>query len=192
MWTKGSTPVAIRYGWLSGFLSTMRQQFTPIRTVKIKTSDNTKCWQVHEETESLIHCWWKDKNSTDILEDSSVQSLSHVQLFVTPWITAVQSFCHWRQARVNTGILDSLQISPLITPQVFVFTSASNLSPSLLSPNSLTGNWTVKKAEHQRIDAFELWCLRRLLRVPWTARRSKQSILGDLPWVFIGRTDAET
>ena len=38
-------------------------------------------------------------------------------------------------------------------------------------------NWTVKKAEHQRIDAFELWCWRRLLRVPWTARRSIQSIL---------------
>ena len=38
-------------------------------------------------------------------------------------------------------------------------------------------NWTVKKAEHQRIGAFELWCWRRLLRVPWTARRSSQSIL---------------
>ena len=38
-------------------------------------------------------------------------------------------------------------------------------------------SWTVKKAEHRRIDAFELWCWRRLLRVPWTARRSKQSIL---------------
>ena len=38
-------------------------------------------------------------------------------------------------------------------------------------------SWTVKKAEHQIIDAFELWCLRRLLRVPWTARRSNQSIL---------------
>ena len=38
-------------------------------------------------------------------------------------------------------------------------------------------SWTVKKAEHQRIDAFELWCWRRLLRVPWTARRSSQSIL---------------
>ena len=37
-------------------------------------------------------------------------------------------------------------------------------------------SWTVKKSEHQRIDAFELWCWRRLLRVPWTARRSKQSI----------------
>ena len=41
-------------------------------------------------------------------------------------------------------------------------------------------SWTVKKAEHQRIDAFELWCWRRLLRVPWTARRSNQSILKEI------------
>ena len=42
------------------------------------------------------------------------------------------------------------------------------------------GSWTMKKAEHWRIDAFELWCGRRLLRVPWTARRSKQSILKEI------------
>ena len=52
-------------------------------------------------------------------------------------------------------------------------------------------SWTVKKAERQRIDAFELWCWRRLFRVPWTSRKSNQSILKDQSWVFIGRTDAE-
>ena len=41
-------------------------------------------------------------------------------------------------------------------------------------------SWTIKKAKHQRIDAFELWCWRRLLRVPWTARRSNQSILKEI------------
>ena len=41
-------------------------------------------------------------------------------------------------------------------------------------------SWTVKKAEHRRIDAFELWCWRRLLRIPWTARRSNQSILKEI------------
>ena len=41
-------------------------------------------------------------------------------------------------------------------------------------------SWTIKKAEHQRIDAFELWCCRRLLRVPWTARRSNLSILKEI------------
>ena len=61
-------------------------------------------------------------------------------------------------------------------------------------------SWTVKKAERRKIDAFELWYWRRLLRVPWTARRSNLSILkeiqpvhpkGDKSWVSIGRTDAE-
>ena len=48
--------------------------------------------------------------------------------------------------------------------------------------------WTIKKAEHQRIDAFELWCWRRPLRVPWTARRSKQSILKEVnPEYSLGR-----
>ena len=41
-------------------------------------------------------------------------------------------------------------------------------------------SWTIKKAEHQRIDAFELWCWRRFFRVPWTARRSNQSILKEI------------
>ena len=52
-------------------------------------------------------------------------------------------------------------------------------------------SWTIKKAEHRIIDAFELWCWRRLLRVPWTARRSTVHRKGDQSWVFIGRTDAE-
>ena len=52
-------------------------------------------------------------------------------------------------------------------------------------------SWTVKKAEHQRIDAFELWCWRRLLRVPWTARRKPVHSKGDQSWVFFGRNDAK-
>ena len=53
-------------------------------------------------------------------------------------------------------------------------------------------SWTINKAERQRIDAFELWCWRRFLRVPWTAGRSNQSIpKGDQSWVFTGRTDVE-
>ena len=53
-------------------------------------------------------------------------------------------------------------------------------------------SWTVKKAERQRIDAFELWCWRRLLRVPWPASRSNQSILKEIsPWDFFGRNDAK-
>ena len=52
-------------------------------------------------------------------------------------------------------------------------------------------SWTIKKAEHQIIDACELWCWRRLLRVSWTARRSNQSILKEILPIFIGRTGDE-
>ena len=52
-------------------------------------------------------------------------------------------------------------------------------------------NWTIRKAECQRIDVFKLWCWRRLLRVPWTARRANQSILKKSFLIFIGRTDVE-
>ena len=52
-------------------------------------------------------------------------------------------------------------------------------------------SWTVKKAECWRIDAFELWCWRRLLRVPWTAKRSNQSILKEQSWDFFGRNDTK-
>ena len=52
-------------------------------------------------------------------------------------------------------------------------------------------SWTIKEAEYQRIDAFELWCWRRLLRVPWTARRSNQSILKEIVLGIHGRTDVE-
>ena len=53
-------------------------------------------------------------------------------------------------------------------------------------------SWTVKKAEHRRIDAFELWCWRRLLRVPWTLKEIQPvHSEGDQPWDFFGRNDAK-
>ena len=57
-----------------------------------------------------------------------------------------------------------------------------HLVKAMVSPVVMYGceSWTVKKAKHQRIDAFELWCWRRLLRVPWTAKRSNQYILKEI------------
>ena len=56
------------------------------------------------------------------------------------------------------------------------------LIKAMVFPVAMYGceSWTINKAEHRRIDAFELWCWRRLLRVPWTARRSNQSILEEI------------
>ena len=70
-----------------------------------------------------------------------------------------------------------------------------HLVKGMVFPVAMYGceSWTIKKAEHRRIDAFELWCWRRLLIVPWIARRCTRSILMEISpeCSFIGRTDAE-
>ena len=78
-----------------------------------------------------------------------------------------------REAMIN---LDSVLKSTDITLPTKVHTVKVMVFPVLYGHES----WTVKKAEHRRTDAFELWCWRRLLRVPWTARRSNQSILREI------------
>ena len=97
---------------------------------------------------------------------------------------------HWLLGRKAMTNLDSVLKSRDITLPAKV-----HLVKAVVFPVVRYGceSWTVKKAECQRIDAFELWCWRRLLRVPWTARRSSQSILKEIDqsWVFIGRTDAK-
>ena len=61
-------------------------------------------------------------------------------------------------------------------------TKVTNIVKAVIFPVAMQGcdSWTIKKAEHQRIDAFKLWYWRRLLRVPWNARRSDQSILKEI------------
>ena len=73
--------------------------------------------------------------------------------------------------------LDSILKSRDIT-----FPTKIRLVKAVVFPVVMYGckSWTIKKAEHRRIDAFELWCWRRLLKVPWTAKRSNQSILKEI------------
>ena len=85
--------------------------------------------------------------------------------------------------------LDSILKSRDITLPIKV-----HLVKAMVFPVVMYGceSWTEKKAECQKIDAFELWWGRKLLRVPWTARRSSQSILKEISTGCFGRTDAET
>ena len=76
--------------------------------------------------------------------------------------------------------LDSILKSRDITLSTKVHLVKAMVFPVVMYGDVRCENWSVKKAEHQRIDAFELWCWRRLLRVPWTARRSNQSILKEI------------
>ena len=72
--------------------------------------------------------------------------------------------------------------------------SSFHLVKAMVFPVVMYGceSWIIKKTECQRIDTFKMWCWRRLWRVPWTERRSNQSILKDQSWIYIGRTDAES
>ena len=88
----------------------------------------------------------------------------------------------------------------LTSPGIFVFIHLAMLGFSCSTGNLVKAmvvyeckSWTIKKAETWRIDAFELWCWRRLLRVPWTARRSNQSILKEISpeYSLEGLIDAE-
>ena len=80
----------------------------------------------------------------------------------------------WRKAMTN---LDSILKSRDMTLPTKV-----HLVKAMIFPVVMYGcdRWTIKKADHQRLDAFELWCWRRLFRVPWTSRRSNQSILKEI------------
>ena len=84
---------------------------------------------------------------------------------------------HWLHRRKAMTNLDSILKSRCIT-----LLKKVHLIKVMVFPVVMFGceSWTIKKAEHQRIDAFELWCWRRLLSVPWTARRSNQSILKEI------------
>ena len=84
---------------------------------------------------------------------------------------------HFLLGRKVMTYLDSLLKSRDITLQTKV-----HLVKAMVFPVVIYGckSWTIKKAEHQRIDAFELWCWKRLLKVPWTAKRSNQSIFKEI------------
>ena len=86
----------------------------------------------------------------------------------------------WRKAMTN---LDSVLKSRDITLPTKVCIVKAIVFPVVMNGCE---SWTVKKAEHQRINAFELWCWRRLLRVPWSARRSNQSILKEFKLQYFG------
>ena len=97
--------------------------------------------------------------------------------------------CHYLVKIVSWCILNVLKMillihqnHPMLLGQLFEFLCSEYHIMAMVSPVVMYGceSWTVKKAEHRRIDAFELWCWRRLLRVPWTARRSNQSILKEI------------
>ena len=88
----------------------------------------------------------------------------------------------WDSSGKNTGVGCYFLLQCILKSRDITLPTKVHLVKAMVFPVVIYGceSWTIKKAECQRIDAFELWCWRRLLRVPWTARRSNQSILKEI------------
>ena len=97
-------------------------------------------------------------------------------------ITADGDCSHEIKRRLLLGRKVMTNLDSIFKSRDITLPTKIHLVKAMVFPVVMYGfeSWTVKKAEHQRIDAFELWCSRRLLRVPWTARRSNQSILKEI------------
>ena len=131
-----------------------------IQKTKIMASGSITSWQIDGETVETV--------SDFIFLGSKITAdgdCSHeIKKTLTPW---KESYDQPRQH---------------IQKQRHYFANKGPSSQGMVFPVVMYGceSWTVNKAEHQRIDVFELWCWRKLLRVPWTARRSNQSILKEI------------
>ena len=116
-----------------------------------------------------------------------VKLLSPVQLLATPWTAAYQAPLsmgfsrqeYWRGVPLPSPMTN---LESILKSRDITLPTKVHLVKAMVFPVVMYGceSWTIKKAERQRIDAFELLGWRRLLRVPWTARRSNQSILKEI------------
>ena len=100
-------------------------------------------------------------------------------IFLGSKITADGDCSHEIKRRLLLGRKVTINLDSILKSREITLPTKVHLVKAMVFPVVMYGweSWTVKKAEHRKIDAFELWCWRRLLRVPWTARRSNQSIL---------------
>jgi len=103
-------------------------------------------------------------------------------IFVGSKITANGDCSHEIKRHLLLGRKAMTNPHSLLKSRGITLPTKVRLVKAMIFPVVMYGceSWTIKKAEHRRIDAFELWCWRRLLRVPWTARRSNQSILKEI------------
>ena len=103
-------------------------------------------------------------------------------IFLGSKITADGDCSHEIKRRLLLGRKAMTNLDSILRSRGITLPTKVHLVKAMVFPVVMYGceSWTIKKAEHWRIDAYELWCWRRLLRVPWTARRSKQSILKEI------------
>ena len=131
-----------------------------IQKTKIMASGPITSWQIDGETVEIV---------ADFIFGSSK-------------ITAGGDCSHEIERCLLLGRKAMTNLDNILKSRDITLSTKINLFKAMVFPVVMYGceSWTIKKAEHRRIDAFELWCWRRLLRVPWTARRTNQSILKEI------------
>ena len=134
-----------------------------------------------------INSWQIDGETMETVRDF---------IFLGSKITADSDWSHEMRRLLLLGRKAVTNLDSILKNRDITLPTKVHLVKAMVFPTVTYGceSWTVKKAEcHQRIDAFELWCWRRFLRVPWIARRSSQSILKEIsPEYSFGRTNAES
>ena len=131
-----------------------------IQKTKIMASGPTTSWQI---------------------EGERVETMADF-IFLGSKITADGDCSHEMKRRLLLGRKVMTKLDSIFKSRDITLPTKVHLVKAMVFPVVMYGceSWTIKKAEHQRIDAFELWCWRKLLRVAWTARRSNQSILKEI------------
>ena len=131
-----------------------------IQRTKIMASGPITSWQIDQETMEIV---------TDFILGGSK-------------ITADGDWSHEIKRCLPLGRKVMTNLDSILKSRDITLPTKIHLVKAMVFPVAMYGceSWTIKKAEHHRIDAFELWCWRRLLRVPWTTRRSNQSILKEI------------
>ena len=121
----------------------------------------------------LITSWQLDGETVEIVTDF---------IFGGSKITARGDWNHESKRHLFLGRKVMTNLDNLLKSRDITLLAKVHLVKAMVFPVAMYGgeSWTIKKAEYQRIDAFELWCWRRLLRITWTARRSNQSILKEI------------
>ena len=160
-----TTPLADREEELKSLLMKVKEENEKvglklhIQKTKFMASSPITSWQIDGETMKTV---------TDLI-------------FMGSKITADGDCCHEIKRCLLLGRKAMTSLDSILKSRDITLPTKVRLDKTMVFPVVLYGceNWTIKKAEQWRIDAFELWCWRRLLRVPWTARRSNQSILKD-------------
>ena len=115
------------------------------------------------------------------IDGETVEAVADI-IFLGSKITVDGDCSHEIQRCLLLGRKVMTNLDSILKSRAIILPTKVHLIKAMVFPVVMYGceSWTIKKAEYRRIDAFELWCWRRLLRVPWTARRSNQSILKEI------------